>query len=98
MEYCCHVWSGGDNCYLELLDKVQKRICSMVGPSLTDSCEPLAHRRNLASLRLFYRYYFVSYSDRLNDFSVTILRCYKESSFFPCTARLWNSLPLECFL
>ena len=28
------------------------------------------------------------------------LRCYKDvivNSFFPCTARLWNSLPIECF-
>ena len=40
------------------------------------------------------------YSDRLHDFSVTIPRCYKDvyvSSFFPRTARLWNSLPIECF-
>ena len=39
------------------------------------------------------------YSDRLHDFSVTISRCYKDvyvSSFFPWTARLWNSLPVEC--
>ena len=40
------------------------------------------------------------YFDRLHDFSVTILRCYKDvyvNSFFPGTARLWNSLPIECF-
>ena len=40
------------------------------------------------------------YSDRLHDFSVTILRCYKDvyvNSFLPRTARLWNSLPIECF-
>ena len=40
------------------------------------------------------------YSDRLHDFSVTIPRCYKDAyvnSFFPGTARLWNSLPIECF-
>ena len=40
------------------------------------------------------------YSDRLYDFSVTIPRCYKVvcvNSFFPRTARLWNSLPIECF-
>ena len=37
------------------------------------------------------------YSDRLHDFSVTIPRCYKDvyvNSFFPCTARLWKSLPI----
>ena len=40
------------------------------------------------------------YSDRLHDSSVTIPRCYKDvyvNSFFPCTARLWNYLPRECF-
>ena len=40
------------------------------------------------------------YSDRLHDFSVIIPRCYKDvnvNSFFLRTARLWNSLPIECF-
>ena len=40
------------------------------------------------------------YSDRLHDFSVTIPRCYKDvyvNSFFPRTAKLWNSLLIECF-
>ena len=58
MEYCCDVWAGAPSCYLELLDKVQKRICRTVGPSLAASLEPLAHRPNVASLSLFYRYYF----------------------------------------
>ena len=120
MEYYCHVWAGGPSCYLELLDKLQKRICRTVGPSLAASLEPLAHRRNVASLSLFYRYYCgrcssevaqlvplpysrgrsTCYSDRLHNFSVTIPRCYKAvyvNSFFPRTARLWNSLPIECF-
>ena len=59
MEYCCHVWDGAPSCYLGLLDKLQKRICGTVGPSLAACLEPLAHRRNLASLSLFHRYYFV---------------------------------------
>ena len=40
------------------------------------------------------------YSDRLNDFCFSIPRCYNDvhvNSFFPCTARLWNSLPIKCF-
>ena len=116
----CHVWADASSCYLELLDKLQNWICRTVGPSLAAFLEPLAHRRNVASLSLFYRYYFgrcsselaqlvplpfsrvrsTRYSDRLHDFTVTIPRCYKDayvSSFFPCTARLRNSLPLECF-
>ena len=55
MEYCCHVWAGAPSCYLELLDKLQKWICRVVGPSLAASLEPLAHCRSVASLSLFYR-------------------------------------------
>ena len=65
MEYCCHVWAGAPSCYLELLDKLQKRICRTVGPSLAASLEPLAHCRNVASLSLFYRYYFGRCSSEL---------------------------------
>ena len=65
MEYCCHVWAGAASCYLELLDELQKRICRTVGPSLAASLEPLAHRRNVASLSLFYRYYFGRCSSEL---------------------------------
>ena len=43
MEYCCHVWAGVPSCYLELLGKLQKRICRSVGPSLAAYLEPLAH-------------------------------------------------------
>ena len=44
-------------CYLESLDKLQKRICKTVGLSLAASLEPLAHCRSVAKLSLFYRYY-----------------------------------------
>ena len=63
MEYCCHVWTGAPN-LLELLDKLLKRICT-VRPFLATSLEPLAHRQNVASLSLFYRYYFGSCSSEL---------------------------------
>ena len=65
MEYCCHVWTGAPSCYLELLDKLQKPIWGTVGPSLAASLEPLVHRRNVASLSLFYRYYFGKCSSEL---------------------------------
>ena len=41
----------------------------------------------------------ICYSDRLHGFSVTIARYYNDiyvNSFIPRTARLWNSLPIEC--
>ena len=56
MEYCCRIWAGAPSCYLELLDKLQKQIGRIVGPSLAAFLEPLAHCRNVASLSLFYRY------------------------------------------
>ena len=64
MEYCCHVRAGACSCYLELLDKLQKQICWTVGRSLAASLEPLAHR-NVASLSLFYRYYYGRCSSEL---------------------------------
>ena len=116
MEYCCHVWAT--SCYLELLDKLQKRICRTVGPSLPASLEPLTHGLNVASLSLLYRYHtlvdvHLHWFNWLHllfleggllvvaiDCMVTIPRCYKDvyvNSFFLRTARLWNSLPIECF-
>ncbi len=57
MEYCCHIWGGSSNDALSLLDKVQKRIVNIVGPALAANLQPLSHRRNVASLSLFYKYY-----------------------------------------
>ena len=52
MEYCCHVWAGAPSCYLELLDKLQRRIIRTVATLPAASLEPLAYRRNVASLSL----------------------------------------------
>ena len=65
VEYCCHVWVGVPTCYLQLIDKLQKRICTTVGPSHATSLKPLSHRGNVASLSLFYRYYFCRCSSEL---------------------------------
>ena len=65
MEYCCDIWAGPPSCYLELLDKLQKLICRIVVPSLAVCLEPLARCQNVASLSLFYRYYFGRFSSEL---------------------------------
>ena len=67
MKYCCHIWAGAPSCYLDFFDKLQKRICRIVGRSLAASLEPLAHRRNVANLSLFYRYYFGRCSSELGQ-------------------------------
>ena len=59
MEYCCHVWAGAFGFGIGIVRQAQKEICRTVGPSLVASLEPLAHCRNVASLRLFYRYYIL---------------------------------------
>ena len=60
------VMSGlAPSCYLEFLDKLQKRICRTVSSSLAASLEPLVHRRNVASLSIFYRYFFGRFSSEL---------------------------------
>ena len=65
MEYHWHVWVGAASCYLELLDKQQKQICRAAGPSFAASSELLARCWNVASLSLFYRYYFGRCSSEL---------------------------------
>ena len=62
----CHVWNPvvmpglvrAPSCFLELLDKLQKRICRTARPSLPASLKPLVIRWNVASLSFFYGYYF----------------------------------------
>ena len=58
MEYSCHVWTGSGNCFLDMLDKPQKRVCREVDSILAASVEPLNHGRNMASQSLFFRSFF----------------------------------------
>ena len=72
MECCDHLWSRAPSYYLELLDKLQKRICRTVGPSFAASLETLA-RQNVASLTLFYRYVVDVFQDWHNWFHFLFL-------------------------
>ena len=47
MEYYCHVWAGAPSSYLEILDKLQKRVCRTVSPTLAVSLEPLGHLKKV---------------------------------------------------
>ena len=49
MEYFCHVWAGTPSRYLDMLDKLRKRIYGTLGASLTSSLEPLALHQNATS-------------------------------------------------
>ena len=57
MEYCSHVW-GNSPC-TRLLDRVEAKAVRLINsPHLTSKLEPLSVRRQVASLSLFYKYYF----------------------------------------
>ena len=94
MEYCCHVWAGTPNCYLDMLDRLQKQVCRTVCPSLAASLELLTQRQNVTSFSVFFGYYLVDVHLNLlnwfcflflvegqwllHDFAVTIRWCYKN--------------------
>ena len=100
MEYCCHVWAGAPSCYLELLHKLQKPICRIVGPSFAASLELLAHRWNVASLSLFYRYYFGRCSSELTQLVPLLFFSMEAYSSFSMEVILclWNVFPWPMIL
>ena len=56
MEYSCHIWGSSPG--VGLLDRVQRKAVRLISDSsLTSSIPQLSHRRKVASLSLFYRYY-----------------------------------------
>ena len=77
MKYCCHVWASAPSCYLldKLLDNsywncwisYRKGYAGLLVFHLLPLLNRLAHRRNVASLRIFYRYYFGRCSSELAD-------------------------------
>ncbi|XP_045499402.1 uncharacterized protein LOC123697028 [Colias croceus] len=66
MEYCSHLWAGAPQYQLLPLDRLQRRATRIVGkPELTDRLDPLALRRDVASLCVFYRLYNGECSEEL---------------------------------
>ena len=64
LEYCSHIW--GASPFTFLLDKVElKAICLIGDPSLTLTLDSLSLRCKVASLSLFYGYYFGHCSNKL---------------------------------
>ena len=47
MEYCCHIWAGAPNCYLDMLGKLQKQVFRTLGSS-----------SKFGNLSLYYMHYF----------------------------------------
>ena len=60
------------NCYTSYKSEYAGRT---VGRSVVASLEPLAHRRNVASLRLLYMYYFGRCSSELAQLAPLLFSC-----------------------
>ena len=59
MEYCSHIWGGDPRSHeLDLLDWLEKRVVILVGSGHSSDLQALSHRRDVASLSLFYKYYY----------------------------------------
>ena len=66
LEYCSHVWGYSPS--VSLLDRVESKAIRLINDhSLTSSLDPLSLRRKVASLSLFYRYYFGRCSSELSE-------------------------------
>ena len=88
MEYCCHLWAGAPKTHLRLLDRVEKRAKNLIGQQLSGELQPLSVRRDVASLSLFYRYYFGRCSSALNE-------CVPKPKVFSRSTR--RASPLTCY-
>ena len=51
-------WICWLSCYLDMLDMLLKPVSKTIGMTLATTLEPLVHCCNVASLNLFYSYYF----------------------------------------
>ena len=53
MECCFHIWGGAPRSNgLDLLDRVQKWVVSLVGSGLSSDLQAMSHRRDVASISL----------------------------------------------
>ena len=58
LEYCSHVWGGAPKSSLHLLDRVQSKAIRLINnPNLTNALQSFSHRRLVADLSIFYRYF-----------------------------------------
>ena len=64
MEYGSHVWRGST--HKALLNRVESKAFRLVNsPILSDCLDSLSHRRNVASLSIFYSYFRADCSSEL---------------------------------
>ena len=83
VEYASHVWGGST--HTQLLNRVESKAFRLVDfPPLTDCLQPLASRRDVASLAIFYRFFHANCSSELANCMPPLLmrpRCTRLSTY-----------------
>ena len=64
-----------------MLDNLQKRVCRTDGPTLDAFLEPLGHHGDVASVSLFYRYYFARCLSKLAEMLPIAYSCEKSDRY-----------------
>ena len=93
MEYCWYIWARAPSCHLSLLDRVQKRIVNLVDEELGSSLQPLSHRRSVASLCLFYRYFHGKCATSVSDLVPPVRVFKRETRLSACSHPYTLALP-----
>ncbi|XP_046976601.1 uncharacterized protein LOC124542738, partial [Vanessa cardui] len=66
MEYCSHLWAGAPQYQLLPFDRIQRRAARVIDDqALSDLLDPLALRRDVGSLCIFYRIFHGECSEEL---------------------------------
>ena len=95
IEYCCHIWAGAPADCLSLLDRIQRRICNAIGQDLSSKLDSLSHRRNVASLSLFYRYFHGHCSAELSSLCPP-LKTFQRATRLSSSSHRFTVLTPDC--
>ena len=87
------IWAGAPACHLTLLDRVYKRMVNLVGEELGSSLQPLPHRRSVASLCLFYRYFHGKCATGVSDLVPPVRVFERETRLSACSHPYTLALP-----
>ena len=100
IEYCSHIWAGAPDCYLRMLDKVQRRLCYLFGEDMSMSLDSLGHRRAVGTACLFYRYVFGRCSSGISKlvppFKISMRETRQPASAHRYTLRSTSVYSLQC--
>ena len=75
LEYCSHIWGGAPKSSLHLLYRVHSKAIRLINnPNLTNSLLSLSHRRLVADLSIFYRYFHGHCSQEIKNIIPDLVR------------------------